>query len=267
MDISCVIVSWNSERYISKCLNSLIQDLEQQHLSHEIFIVDNGSLDQTPTILKAFHEQYPDRIVPLFLNRNTGTTCSRNLALKQVRGRYLCVLDSDVEVLPGAIAQLVRVLEGDRNIGLVAPRLVYPNGNLQKSTDVFPTITTKALRYFFLRWIERHNNNRVGGCTGRQPSLCEVDYAISAMWIFKREILEQVGFLDENIFYAPEDVDYCLRIWKTGSTVMYNAAAACIHHTQEISRGRFNRATMQHVWGLCYYFRKHRCFFVRPKRK
>ncbi len=137
------------------------------------------------------------------LERNTGTTYSRNLALKQAQGRYLCVLDCDVEVLPGAIAQLIHTLEQDRHIGLAAPRLVYPNGNLQKSTDVFPTILTKVMRYFFLKLIGKRDHERAKNLTYQQSGRSEVDYAISAMWVFKREVLERVGFLDEKFFYAP----------------------------------------------------------------
>jgi GT2 family glycosyltransferase len=266
MDIACVILTWNSEHYIAKCLSALIADLEQHRLAYEIFVVDNGSHDQTASILKALQAQYPDRIVPIYLERNTGTTYSRNLALKQAQGRYLCVLDCDVEVSPEAIAQLIHALEQDRHIGLAAPKLVYPNGNLQKSTDVFPTIMTKVVRYFFLKLIEKHDHERAKDLAQQQSDLSEVDYAISAMWVFKREVLERVGFLDEKIFYAPEDVDYCLRIWKAGYTIVYDPAVVCVHHTQEISRGVcINRATMQHILGLCYYFRKHRYLFVRPK--
>jgi GT2 family glycosyltransferase len=265
MDISCVILSWNSEHYLAKCLGALIPDLEQNNLSHEIFVVDNGSKDRTVSILEALCAQYPDRILPLYLDHNTGTTYSRNLALKRVQGRYVSVLDCDVEVSPGAIVQLIRTLERNDRIGLVAPKLTYANGSLQKSADEFPTILTKVRRYFLLKLIERHNEI-AGRPVLRQTDPCEVDYAISAMWVFKRALLEKVGLLDEFFFYAPEDVDYCLRIWRAGFTVIYDPTVTCVHHTQEISRGRINRATMQHILGLCYYFKKHRHLLVRPKR-
>jgi GT2 family glycosyltransferase len=266
MDISCVILTWNSEHYIAKCLSALNADLEQHRLAYEIFVVDNGSHDQTVSILKALQAQHPDRIFPICLEHNTGTTYSRNLALKQAQARYLCVLDCDVEVSPGAIAQLIRTLEQDHHIGLVSPKLVYPNGNLQKSTDVFPTIMTKVMRYFFLKLIEKRDHEWTKDLTPQQSGLFEVDYAIAAMWVFTREVLERVGFLDEQIFYAPEDVDYCLRIWKAGYTIVYDPAVVCVHHTQEISRGiRINQVTIQHILGLYYYFKKHRYLFVRPK--
>jgi GT2 family glycosyltransferase len=266
MDISCVALSWNSERFIAKCLNALIFDLEQHNLKYEIFVVDNGSHDLTVSILKSMQMQYPERIFPIYLGYNKGTTYSRNLALKRAKGRYICVLDCDLEVSPGAVVQLIHTLEKDPRIGLVAPKLLYPNGNLQKSTDVFPTILTKAIRYFFLKFIEKHNHERAKKLSGRKTDLSEVDYAISAMWIFKRVILDKVGFLDENIFYSPEDADYCLRIWRAGWMVVYDPAVTCVHHAQEISRRRINRAMIQHIIGLFYYFRKHRYLSLRPKR-
>jgi GT2 family glycosyltransferase len=175
-------------------------------------------------------------------------------------------MDCDVEVSPGAIAQLVKRIETNPRIGLAAPKLIYSNGNLQRSTDVFPTITTKILRYLFLKSLEKRDAKRSKMGKPPQTSFHEVDYAISAMWVFRRELLDRVGLLDERIRYSPEDVDYCLRIWESGYAIAYDSAVACIHHAQEISRGRrINRVTIQHILGLCYYFKKHGYLIRRPK--
>jgi len=94
-----------------------------------------------------------------------------------------------------------------------------------------------------------------------------VDYAISAVWVIKKEVLKIVGLLDENIFYSPEDVDYCLRLWKAGYKIIYEPRVPVIHHTQEISRGfKLNSAMLNHIKGLIYYFRKHGYFLRRPVR-
>ncbi len=66
MDISCVILSWNSEHYIAKCVSALVADLAQHRLAYEIFVVDNGSHDQTVSMLKALQAQHPDRIFPMY---------------------------------------------------------------------------------------------------------------------------------------------------------------------------------------------------------
>ena len=261
MDISFVILTWNSEKYISRCLNALIDDLDQSGLSHEIFIVDNGSTDGTVAILKSYQSRYPEQIFPIFLEENRGTTFSRNLALKKAQGKYISVIDSDVEVLhAGTIKNLIETLESDTKIGLIAPKLLYADGRLQKSTDKFPTIFSKISRYFFLKIIEKNENNQKSS-----PEIRAVDCAISAMWVLKKEVLEKVGYFDEKIFYAPEDVDYCLRVWLSGYKVLYNPLVAVVHDTQEISRQfKMSGMTMSHIKGLIYYFRKHKYIFKRP---
>lgn len=261
MDLSFVLLTWNSKRYIENCLNSVIHNAQQESPSFEIYIIDNGSSDGTVQCLQSFQAQYPDNIKPIYLDHNTGTTYSRNLALRRVSGTYILIMDSDVEVPSGAIGGLIRSLKHYPRAGIVAPRLVYPSGKLQKSTDAFPTIISKAYRYFFLRFMERREAQEEA-----RTEVREVDYAISAVWAMRAELLNEVGLLDERIFYAPEDVDYCIRTWKSGYEVLFDPSITCIHHTQEISRGlKLNAATMHHILGLMYYFRKHRYIFRKPR--
>ena len=261
MDISVIILTWNSEKHLSRCLDTLLLDLCSDRFSYEVFIVDNGSSDNTISIIKSFDVQYPHHIIPIYLSANTGTTYSRNLALKQARGDYVIIMDSDIEIYQqGTIRRLLDTFH-DKKIGLVVPKLLYSNGSLQKSTDVFPTLFTKVFRYFFLKWIEKK-----GQTLNQASGLSEVDYAISALWVLKKEVLKNVGLLDENIFYAPEDVDYCLRIWLAGYKIVYNSEVSAIHHAQEISRGlKINQATINHIKGLVYYFKKHKYVLSRPR--
>lgn len=257
MNLSFVLLTWNSEKYIPGCLESLLTDLKGTSFSYEIFIVDNGSKDKSVQLIESFEKKFPGKIFPIFLSKNTGTTISRNLALKKTKGKYIIIMDSDLMVSPGTIEILIKNLKDNKNAGMFVPRLLYPNGNLQKSTDVFPSIFTKIFRYFFLKIIEKKENRTESKNNGAYA----VDYAISAMWVLKREVMDKVGLLDENIFYAPEDVDYCLRIWKSGYCIMYNPDVSCIHHTQEISRGiKINSAALNHIKGLLYYFKKHNYF-------
>lgn len=259
-DISFVILTWNSETYIQKCLDSLILALAKTDFQYHIYITDNGSNDKTPDILKSLKSKFSPFMTLFMLNRNMGTTYSRNLGLKKADSKYICIMDSDVEVIPGTIEGLVDILEQDDYTGLAVPKIVYPNGRLQKSTDQFPTIGRKIYRYFFLKKLEeKEASNQV--C--ELP--IEVDYAISAFWMLKKNVLDKVGLLDEKIFYSPEDVDYCLRIWNSGHKIVYVSFVSIVHHTQEISRGlKLNSAFFNHIKGLFYYFRKHRYFFKPP---
>jgi len=259
MKLSFVILTWNSAQHIRRCLETLVENAASLRYPYEIFVVDNGSIDESVTVVNRFAEDHAVTIHLTELPKNRGTTFSRNLALRKVRGDYVGILDADVEILPGSLRGLIRVLDADERNGIAAPRLSYATGALQKSTDRFPTIFTKMQRYFFLKQMER----RESAVLDTGPRF--VDYAISAFWMIKREVLDVVGLLDERIFYAPEDVDYCLRLWKRGYRVLYVPDVSMIHHAQEISRGfRLNRATLSHVRGLFYYFRKHGYFWVAP---
>lgn len=262
MDLSFVILTWNSERFIEACVESIFQDIGPLGLESEIFIVDNGSADRTPAIIRELVKRRRDRIRPIFLDRNLGTTRPRNMALKKTAGRLILVLDSDVQLVPGVTAGLMETIHSGPDIGLVAPGLIYPDGRHQKSVDIFPTLPHKIKRAFGLRKIERAEQEK------RLPQgPIEVDYAISAFWMFRRETLKTVGLLDENIFYSPEDVDYCLRMWNAGFRILHEPRYTAIHDAQEISRGmRVNRATLNHLLGLFYFFVKHRYVFARPAR-
>ncbi len=259
-DLSFVILTWNSNAYIKQCIGSVLSALKGTTYTYEIFVVDNGSSDGTVKTIKNFENQTNGIIKPIILRGNTGTTYSRNLALSRAAGAYICVMDSDVEIEADVINCLMEKLKQDQQIGIIVPEIRYPNGKLQKSTDVFPTITRKISRYLFLKKIEEKEQRSF-----KSGKASEVDYAISAFWLFPKKTLDIVGKLDENIFYAPEDVDYCIRVWKSGLIIVYDTSVSVIHHTQEISRGfRLNSAFFSHLKGLFYYFRKHRYLFKAP---
>lgn len=260
MDISFVILTWNSSQHILNCLNSITDSMQNSSFTYEVFIIDNGSTDDSVQLINEHEGLHKNVIKPIFLDHNTGTTYSRNLAIKQASGKYVAVLDSDVQLNDETLGELVVTIEGDSQVGMVAPKLIYGNGLLQKSTDQFPTVWRKLYRYLFLKSIEQDEQE-----VPIENAPVEIDYAISAFWLIRKETIENVGLLDENIFYAPEDVDYCIRIWQHGYKILYVPKVYAIHHAQEISRGfRINKATIEHIKGLIYYFRKHRYFFRKP---
>lgn len=261
MKLSVVILTWNSEFHIEACLKSLIAHICDFLNPYEIFIVDNGSTDQSQSIIKSIENQYPKIIKSIFLDTNMGTTYSRNLAIKRTTGELLAIIDSDIILHSGVFERLTYVLRNDSSVGMAVPRLVYGSRKLQKSTDNFPTLFSKLIRYFFLKKIEKKLENKF-------IVPYSVDYAISAFWLLKKEVVQKVGFLDEKIFYAPEDVDYCLRLWENGFSIKYVPDVTVTHDAQEISRGlRINKAMIEHIKGLVYYFVKHRYFIRRPKFK
>jgi len=255
MLVTAVILSFNSEVHIRACLESVAAAFQSLEDECEIYVIDNGSTDSSRAIIEDLRRIHPNLIRPIFNARNLGTTVSRNLALRKARGRYVLVVDSDVVIPENTLPVLISALEADPGCGLVAPRLVYPDGRPQLSVDRFPSIGRKIARFFFLRRMEQAG-------TTQPDAPMPVDYAISAFWLFRRVILSRLGGLDERFFYAPEDVDFCASIWLCGWRVVYVPRAQAIHDARELSRrGIFNRFTLYHLVGLGRYFLKYRYFF------
>ena len=132
MDTSFVILTWNSSQHILNCLNSITNSMQHSQLTYEVFIIDNGSTDDSVMLIKEYESELKGLIKPIYLDHNTGTTYSRNLAIKKASGKYIAVLDSDVELNGKTVVELVAALEKNADVGLVAPKLVYGNGLLQK---------------------------------------------------------------------------------------------------------------------------------------
>ncbi len=267
VDISFVILTWNSSDFIERCVGSIKRMIRhyKEKYSYEIIIVDNRSTDGTITILKQLERQYKPFVNSILLDKNCGTTFPRNLAVKRSFGKFICILDSDVEIKTRGVEKMIQFLEANRMVGLVVPRVFYPSGAIQKSTDQFPTLFRKIIRYLFLKKIELSESINQQLNPVNEPF--EVEYAISAFWMIPRNVWETVGYLDEKIFYSPEDVDYCIRIRKAGYKIFMVPDSKIVHHAQEISRGiKFNRAFFEHVKGLLYYFHKHKYLWAVPRR-
>ena len=257
--ISAIILTWNSANYIEKCLRSLIKDAKENRIDIEIFVVDGGSNDGTLEILNRFRKEV-ERFNLIKLEKNLGTTKSRNLAIKESQGEYLLILDSDTEILPGALRRLFETLKEKTKAGIVSPRLIYPDGSVQISCKRFPTLLQKLCKATPFNKLKRLGEkleqfpNKVYDKNFRD--ILHVDYCISACWLVRQTAREKIGDLDEKIFYAPEDVDYCLRMWLGGWEVLYVPTAEVIHYAQRRSYRDIPMALI-HFKGLLYFFGKN----------
>jgi GT2 family glycosyltransferase len=261
MLISTVILSYNSVKPIRRCLDELIDALSNFEGESEIFIVDNGSKDGSVELINEYANQYektqPELIKPILFEENTGTTFSRNAALKQAKGDYILVLDSDAYVNHKAIKTLIEYLKSHNEVGMAVPRLFYNSGNFQLSCDIFPTLIHKFKRFLFLKKMESKPHTLQSTNTP-----VNVDYAISACWMLTRTAVDKTGLFDEKIFYSPEDVDYCLRVWESGFKITYVPTAEVVHDAQELSRGfKLSKFHFSHLKGLFYLMKKHSYFW------
>jgi GT2 family glycosyltransferase len=262
--ISFIILTWNSERHLERCLESIVRKCGEEEIAFEIMVIDNGSTDGSQRILRRYGNADPLRFRIIELESNRGTTYPRNLGLKQAQGEYICVFDSDTEFCSGSLSAALGMLAARPGVGMIAPKLLLPDGTVQNSVKRFPSLWHKLIKIpRILFGISTPNADFYSNFPFQGETV--VDSAISACWILKRELLETVGYLDERIFYSPEDLDYSFRIRKAGYLIIYHPSLTVLHHTQQIShRKPFSKVSMSHLNGLIYYYRKHGGWVQRP---
>lgn len=249
IELSIVTLTWNSEEFILNMLNSLKKKAEEYDIKIEIIVVDNGSKDQTLKYLKERQTKINELIV-VPLPKNYGTTISRNIALKIAKGEKILVVDSDVDFKNTNLKKLLKSFEeiDNSNVQIVHPKLIHPSGEIQNSALLFPTFKRKMKRFL--------GNEKKDYSLNKSQ---KIDYAISAAWLIKKELFEKIGYLDEKIFYAPEDAEYCTRVWNNGYEVWYYPEVEIIHHYQQITRkNKFTKMWFIHLKGLIYYWIKYR---------
>lgn len=259
---SFVILTWNSEPYIARCLKSILALTCCEPL---VMVVDNGSCDGTVAAIRALGDS---RIRLYRQEANLGTTRSRNIALRDLSDTtdYVCILDSDTEVNDGAIARLLDILKADAAVGIAGPRMRDAAGNVQLSGRNLPSLGIKLRKACPISSIQEK-----GACKEvPQSEIIEgvqrVEYLLSACWVMRREVLRRVGLLDERIFYAPEDVDYCVRVQRAGYDCVVCHDVEIVHDYQRLSKRKLvSKMNYEHLKGLAYYFKKYGYLFDAAK--
>ena len=249
-DYAVVLLTWNSRQHVEACLRSLASAAPGRSL--QLVVVDNGSTDGT---VEAVREFAPD--AELLCNaENRGVAPARNQGLRRVRAPYGILLDIDTVVEPGALGQLLDHLAAEPSVALTGARLQLPDGTTQPSCQRFPTLRDKLIRQLprsvgsrFLHDVELRDWDHRG--------VRDVDYVVGACQAIRMSALHEVGFLDDRIFYGPEDVDLCLRLQLRGHRVTYVGDAVVRHECQRVTRHRFDALAWRHLTGLLHYYRTH----------
>ena len=265
--LSFVVLTWNSEGFLTACFESIMRSCSSERIPYEVIVVDNGSSDASVAVVQGFQKVHPGNFKLIALESNRGTTYPRNLGLKQAAGDYICVLDSDTELGEGSLEKVLMCLATQRDVGILAPRLLLPDGSVQNSVKRFPTMLDKLKKVpRIVTNIKTQNTDFYNDFPFKSER--DVDTAISACWFIRKELWEKVGDLDEMIFYAPEDLDYSIRVWKAGYRILYYPMFTVLHHTQQITHKKpLSKTSLSHFRGLLYYYWKHGGWMIRPHYK
>jgi len=246
LDISFVIVNWNTKGLLMDCLRSVFDTVKG--LDFEVWVVDNASEDGSA---EAVAELYPQ--VNLIKNQtNRGFAAANNQAFKFMKGRYGLLLNSDAALTPGAVNQLYRFMEKTPGAGMACGQLLNPDGTLQNSFAPFPCFWTVLFNESLLRLILPH---RFPPKTAGGDRPLPVDSCIGACMIVRRTAMERVGFFDEGFFFFLEETDWAYRMRKEGWEIYFVPSARIFHH-QGASIGINARGRMMFYRSRYLYLRK-----------
>ena len=266
-DVSVIIVSFNTREVLRQCLQSVLEDASG--LIAEIFVVDNASTDGSIEMIK---QEFPDvRLLRSEINLGFGE--GNNVALREARGRYFVLLNSDAFFVKGALPLAIQHMDESPSVGLGGCRLIGRDGLSKPSARCFHSVVGDLVVLSGLA--ARFPKSKFFGSFDRtwanEQDAAPVDWVPGAFSILRPSAIQKVGFFDPSFFLYSEDVDLCMRMKKAGIPVWYWPDIVVVHIGGESSRRLTSlefspRAAQVVLWRMrstLLYYRKHHGWRVR----
>lgn len=252
MDVSFVVVTHQSADYVAPCLASVRSAAGS--LACETVVVDNASTDGTQELIR---ERFPE--MRLVVNdQNLGFAAANNLAFRFCRGRYVFLLNPDAELLGDALAELVRFLDEHPEASAAGPTLRNPDRTRQWSVANFPDLPNALFECFFLHKLLPGASNTWGEIVYDERAYSRprpVDWVMGAAVLFRRDVLDDVGGLDEDFFLFGEELDWFKRLHNAGRQTWFVPAAEVLH--SERPRPENPLLFAQNMYARQKYWEKH----------
>lgn len=254
--LSIVIVTYNSAAVIADCLASIPDGWSaaatQPPVEVETIVVDNGSTDGTPALIRS---QFP-WVTLLAEHGNLLFAGGNNYGFQHASAPLLFMLNPDTVVHPNALQQLVQFAAEHPKAGMVAPHLVNPDGTLQHNTFHFPSLR-QALYGFFERLapIDSPQNGRY--LPSDYDRVHEVEHILGAALLIRRELYQQLPGMDEKFGIYFEETDWCYRARKAGWQMLYTPSATITHVGAHSTRQNPEKSSAQFYKSQSYFYRKN----------
>ncbi len=243
-DAAAVVVTYNALPWIERCLDSLS--------GVDTVVVDHGSRDGTQALVR---ERWPD--VRLVEQENLGLAAGWARGIEETTGRYVLFLNSDAWLVDDGLAGLVAVADRRPRAAAVGPKLLNPDGTLQRSVRGFPSAWRLGTEYLYLRKLAPRSRalNAFYGAGFDHESEREAEFLMGACLLVRRAAIDEVGPPDASYFLFSEEVDWCWRFREAGWTVLFTPEARCVHVGGGSHGGRMFR---ENVRGHLRFLRDHR---------
>jgi GT2 family glycosyltransferase len=230
--LSIIIITWNSEEFIEKCLKSIFDT--KGSIDLEVIVVDNASQDGTTKIIEKFKPE-----VRLISNQqNLGYANANNQGIEISKGDYVFLLNPDVELKENCIRFMLDFMENHKDIDALGPQLLNPDGSIQPSCRDFPDFSILLWEFSGLSFL--FPKNRILGRWRMGyfdfQSSREVDQPMGSCLLLRRKVFQEIGVFDEQFPIFFNDVDLCYRIKKSGGKLYFFPEAKALHYKGSSTR-------------------------------
>lgn len=272
VDLSIIIVGTNEKDDVYNCLNSIFRS----HTTYKIetIVVDNASTDGTSNMIK---ENFKD--VRILRSENMmGYIYNNNLAIKKAQGRYILLLNADIEFPNNTLQVMIDFMDKHPDAAVSGCKLVFEDGGtLQLTCRRFPTPLTYISRLpHFFRWIKFGKRFAMSRAVRSYLMMDydhehsrSVDWVLSAFFLMRKSAIEDIGILDEKLFspFYLEDVDWCFRAHVKGWKVYYVPEAYALHLYKRGSVKKFGKLSIVHLLNIMIFFKKHGLSMLLKKHR
>lgn len=254
--LSLIVLSWNTKDITIACVNSILAN--PPSVPWELILIDNASTDDSAAALEEKYGSYAH--VRLVLNEeNLGFTGGNNQGIRMAAGDVIGLLNSDTIIRKGALDGLYKFLVGRSDVAVVGPALTHEDGSPTTSFGYFPNAWSVFTTAFLPGWMWGNARRALGVVPdSRMREPMEVGYVSGAAFFIKRKVIERVGLLDEETFFAYfEETDWCLRIHKAGWKVMFLPSVKIIHLEGKSFEKINEHRRLKQYESAKKFFRKH----------
>ncbi len=257
MELSIIIVSYNTYKLLKECLYSVYDSIENCGFerSIEVIVVDNHSTDGTIEMIKSYFPK-----VKIIINdKNYGFGFANNQGIRISKSKYILFLNSDTVVFKNTIKDSIKIIKNDTSIKVLGVKLLNRDGSIQQSIGYFPTIQRVIYWMFFIddiplfqRFIKPYHLSN----TTLYHKILSIDWVSGAFLLANRETIIKAGLFDSSVFMYVEEVDLCYRIKKLGGDIIYNPNIT-IKHEKGASSTKEIAGLVEEYKGLKYFYKKH----------
>jgi GT2 family glycosyltransferase len=239
MQISVIIINYNTFEYTCNCIQSLID--KTKGVDYEIILVDNASSECDPDLFK---EKFP-QIILIKNHENSGFAAGNNLGIKNAKGEFILLLNSDTIFIENSIHFIYEKCKKIDDLGAATIQLIFPDGEVQSSAKRFPSVMAHFLEISRLYKIfKKQYKKRNEKYNYQKNFVC--DWIWGTFFFFPKKNLELMdGRLSETYFMYSEDVEWCYHFKKAGLNNYYFSGSKIIHLVGQSSSGLFKNKLVE----------------------